>query len=450
MHTEASKKTRNKLRGFYGTMKLNGRYQQMNISGQWYSHTLLDNPTLYTSPYLVVTPRGYTKHYYAGEERVVSRLGEGIPVPTGAHINGSQSKIENQIERMRFIHNECLSQTTNDAGLEILQRQFVYLLFSAPPSVQETYYYHPDHLGSSSWITDQNGDPIQFLHYLPFGETAIDQRATRWNAPYTFSGKEKDEETGYSYFGARYYNSDLSIWLSVDPMADKYPHQSNYVYCSNNPLRIIDPDGMDEYEFDTKGKLMNVIENENADILRVVKTDRNGNVKTDRDGNKKVKATSREFEAGSIADGGNVKLGPDQFDATVLTMSEKGEGSRVEMFEFLAENTDSEWGTYAGTRSWGDYDGRIATSREEGRERATSFFVADIIRGEGKVSEWYHSDPTGGMPSGYDHTSSSYRRGDHGVAIHYGSRIPNMRSYNPKTGTYHQFGVGGYDEIRKK
>ena len=102
-----------------------------------------------------------------------------------------------------------------------------------------------DHLGSSSWITDQYGYPIQYLHYLPFGETWVDQRASSWNSRYTFSGKEKDEETGYSYFGARYYNSDLSIWLSVDPLADKYPSLSPYNYCLNNPIRLVDPDGRD-------------------------------------------------------------------------------------------------------------------------------------------------------------------------------------------------------------
>ena len=66
---------------------------------------------------------------------------------------------------------------------------------------------------------------------------------TSWNTPYTFSGKEKDVETGYSYFGARYYNSDLSLWLSVDPMSDKYPSMSPYNYCANNPVILVDPDG---------------------------------------------------------------------------------------------------------------------------------------------------------------------------------------------------------------
>jgi RHS repeat-associated protein len=108
-----------------------------------------------------------------------------------------------------------------------------------------SYFYHPDHLGSSSWITDNTGRPIQHLHYLPFGEDWVDQRNSSWNAPYTFSGKEKDVETGYGYFGARYYDSGLSIWLSVDPMSDKYPSMSPYNYCANNPVILVDPDGED-------------------------------------------------------------------------------------------------------------------------------------------------------------------------------------------------------------
>ena len=62
---------------------------------------------------------------------------------------------------------------------------------------------------------------------------------------YTFFAKEKDTETGLSYFGSRYYSSDLSIWLSVDPMSAKYPFVSPYVYCTNNPINIVDPDGED-------------------------------------------------------------------------------------------------------------------------------------------------------------------------------------------------------------
>ncbi len=61
---------------------------------------------------------------------------------------------------------------------------------------------------------------------------------------FTFTGKEKDAETGFSYFGARYYDSDLSgLFTSVDPMADKYPSISPYAYCAWNPVKLVDPDG---------------------------------------------------------------------------------------------------------------------------------------------------------------------------------------------------------------
>ena len=62
--------------------------------------------------------------------------------------------------------------------------------------------------------------------------------------PFVFTGKERDEETGFGYFGARYMDYELmTMWLSVDPMADKYPNISPYAYCSNNPIILIDPDG---------------------------------------------------------------------------------------------------------------------------------------------------------------------------------------------------------------
>ena len=108
-----------------------------------------------------------------------------------------------------------------------------------------TYWQHPDHLGSASWVTDTNGRGYQHLQYRAWGEPFIEQNSTAngYETRYTFSGKERDEQTGFSYFGSRYYNSSLSIWLSVDPMADKYPSMSPYVYCANNPVRLVDPNG---------------------------------------------------------------------------------------------------------------------------------------------------------------------------------------------------------------
>lgn len=69
------------------------------------------------------------------------------------------------------------------------------------------------------------------------------------------NGKERDKETGYGYLprqarqahhGARYMDHELmTMWLSVDPMSDKYPSISPYAYCAWNPVKLVDPDGRD-------------------------------------------------------------------------------------------------------------------------------------------------------------------------------------------------------------
>ena len=79
--------------------------------------------------------------------------------------------------------------------------------------------------------------------YLPIG-----YRLNTYNEFFYcyFTGKEKDTETGYGYFGARYMDHELmTMWLSVDPLADKYPNISPYNYCMWNPVKLNDPNGED-------------------------------------------------------------------------------------------------------------------------------------------------------------------------------------------------------------
>ena len=117
--------------------------------------------------------------------------------------------------------------------------------------------YHSDHLGSASWITNNYGSAVQHLQYLPYGEPFVNQRTSGYNERFTFTGKERDEETGYGYFGARYMDHELmTMWLSVDPMADKYPSISPYAYCAWNPVKLVDPDGRDIWDLNCNGELI--------------------------------------------------------------------------------------------------------------------------------------------------------------------------------------------------
>ena len=109
------------------------------------------------------------------------------------------------------------------------------------------YFYHSDHLGSSSLITNLDGEVTQHIEYIPYGEVFIEERNNVWNTPYLFNAKELDEETGLYYYGARYLNPMDAMWLSVDPLFEKYVGMSPYNYCAGNPVNFIDPDGMDYY-----------------------------------------------------------------------------------------------------------------------------------------------------------------------------------------------------------
>ena len=108
---------------------------------------------------------------------------------------------------------------------------------------QSQYFYHPDHLGSTSYVTNIFGEVCQHQEYSAFGETFLEEHASSYTTPYLYNAKERDAETGLYYYGARYYNPVSSIWLSVDPEFDKNPGFSPYNYCLQNPVILNDPNG---------------------------------------------------------------------------------------------------------------------------------------------------------------------------------------------------------------
>ena len=117
---------------------------------------------------------------------------------------------------------------------------------------EETFFYHSDHLGSTSYITDDKANITQYDAYLPYGELLVDEHSSSEDLPYKFNGKQFDEETGLYYYGARYLNPMTSIWYGVDPLAEKYVWTSPYIYGGGNSIRIIDPNGMGWVETEDK------------------------------------------------------------------------------------------------------------------------------------------------------------------------------------------------------
>ncbi len=235
------------------THKASGTVVYSTVNGYPNSFATVSAFTLYPSELITVSSGMYTKHYYNGSSRIASRIGGGFNQhndlnnysPALDHVqlqNGND--YTNKAQQLRNVWSRNASCAGLDQNLEYAYSLELNPLFANSQPDGARYFYHSDHLGSSGYITTENGYATQFLAYMPFGETLSEQQnSTSYYSPFTFSAKEKDIETGYSYFGARYYSPELSVWLGVDPLSDEYPSWSPYNYCLNNPVILVDLDG---------------------------------------------------------------------------------------------------------------------------------------------------------------------------------------------------------------
>ena len=262
------------------TVKTSGESNQVYVNGVFSGgSTNTAKFSLYVSPYLVANQGGrYTKHIYAGSQRIVSKVGDfasygsdprrieyagantdGLSVDYKSKYAAQQQVIKDNYKFFDVPYNGTDNDNyadgegfcCNDGSMEAAvaearksQTRAVSRSFKDPDNYENLqFFYHSDHLGSSSFITNLDGEVVQHIEYVPFGEVFIEERNNVWNTPYLFNAKELDEETGMYYYGARYYEPRLSLWISTDPMQEKTPGCTSYAYCSNKPIIATDPDG---------------------------------------------------------------------------------------------------------------------------------------------------------------------------------------------------------------
>jgi RHS repeat-associated protein len=222
----------------------------------------------YVSPYLVVSNGGrYTKHIYAGTQRIASKVGDieafgadprrveyagaNLKEVDFGEIYDTQTKALlarydslGVMNKPRELNDYVGGQSFCCGEKEVASNnQTSDNTFETPDYEQLIFFYHPDHLGSTALVTDNDGNVVQSVAYIPYGEVFIEERNGTWNTPYLFNGKELDEETGLYYYGARYLNPTSGMWLSTDPLFEKYVGMSPYNYCADNPVKLVDPDG---------------------------------------------------------------------------------------------------------------------------------------------------------------------------------------------------------------
>lgn len=112
------------------------------------------------------------------------------------------------------------------------------------PDGSKYFYYH---LGSVRAIVNQNNQLVSAQDYDCWGYLMQNRTYSSDQSMYKFTGKERDNESTYDYFGARYYDSRIGRWGQVDPFLEKYFDLTPYAYVNNDPLLCIDPSGRDVY-----------------------------------------------------------------------------------------------------------------------------------------------------------------------------------------------------------
>ena len=262
--------------------------------------------TIYPAPIITVTKNRFTKHYFIGDKRIASKLGTGkfsnvygissnnvtagqkdytarmlqiekqreeyyrklgtppgVPTMKGATADpdntgygyntiigelGDHSVPEGWMQRPKFNDKGDVPgppiQWQKPEDPDNAQPGYGYVPTDTT-NTEDIFFYHSDHLGSTSYITDTKANITQFDAYLPYGELLVDEHSSSEEMPYKFNGKEFDEETGLYYYGARYMDPKISMWLGVDPLVEKYPSVNGYCYTFSDPIGFIDPSGQE-------------------------------------------------------------------------------------------------------------------------------------------------------------------------------------------------------------
>ena len=334
--------------------------------------------TAYVSPYFVVSNGGaYTKHIYAASQRIASKLGneDGFGAdPRRVEQAGGKKISDIQKDNIGARFSE-LGFTYSAPEKEKVEKDST---MDSEAEEKLIFFYHPDHLGSTSYVTDADGNIAQHVEYIPYGEVFVEERNNSFSTNYLFNAKELDNETGLYYYGARYLDPTGAMWLSVDPMWEKNIDANPYNYCHGNPITMVDPDGRNDYEIDDEGhiKFLNPTDSDKDVIYHYVRN-RHGEIKErytksftldkgyldvveESSENKEVNV--EEFTVrGTTNKGTEVNF---DFNSYSEEDANKIKENAKKFFEFVADVSDVEW-------SFAEYEDNIlvSSSHDWDRER---------------------------------------------------------------------------------
>ncbi len=368
-------------------------------------------------------------------------------------IDGYRIKKENKAgEETHYVFDtsgKVLEEISLETG-DVISSVFLKSRHLARVTEDETLFYGTDHQGSTVIVTDESGDMIWSGEATPFGDAVVRSSGDRSDLDLKYTGKDLDEDTGLYYFNARWYDANTGRFISEDPARDGL---NWYVYTSNNPLKFIDPSGMEAEEPDpddndeetnTPEPDENDNDNENDDInnqeepqVQIPENKTAGEGETPES----AKEILNEVGIGEDIDSNPISRGKELLGIPYGTGYEgEGNGSmkvpenppKVDCSEFVAYANDTSIYRTGEIGNNPDYE-QVDTPAPQDTKvwRATDPDTGEteghsaIITGEGGNRELLHAD-TGGVRYTRDYLESHYRENGYtNITIEYYRRRRN-------------------------
>ena len=256
------------------------------------------------------------------------------------------------------------------------------------------HYFIRDYQGNVVVVVSSEGDVEQRTHYYPYGgwygestEPLLQERK--------YGGKELELTAGVNWydFGARLQRPDLCRFQTMDPLAEKYYGVSPYAYCMGNPVRYVDPSGMDVWQVDASGNIIERLEDEREDAFELVWKDADGNYnpimrydgETDEYGPVRI-----SFAYGTVEEQRTIAI---DSETSYDVYRVRGDENGTRLFEFFADNTNVEWSHSKNGKIGSGGLNFITTSHGENNELGMKYLYIGQLKNDYIIRELNHNHP---------------------------------------------------------